>query len=43
MIINDAHYLIDEVLSKLPEIRQIELEMANTSQWLAQDQVTIAI
>lgn len=39
MMMNDSHYLLDEVWTKLPEIRQIEAEMEDTNRWMAQDEV----
>jgi hypothetical protein len=39
MILNDSHYLLDEVLTKLPEIKDIEQAMENRESWAAQDEV----
>ena len=33
MMINDAIYLLDEALKKLPEIRETENKIANQSEW----------
>lgn len=43
MLINDSHYLLDEVLEKLPEIKKIETEMENRDEWLRQDEVSITL
>lgn len=40
MLVNDSHYLLDEILEKLPQVRQIELDMENRQQWMQQDPVT---
>ncbi len=42
MIINDSMYLLDEVLTKLPEVREVEAMMDNKDQWNALDQVCIS-
>ena len=39
MTINDSIYLLDEVLSKLPKIRETELAMQDRATWMQQDQV----
>ena len=39
MILNDSHFLLDEVLEKLPSIRETELEMKDTATWMSQNQV----
>ncbi len=40
MMLNDSHYLLDEVLTKLPEIKEIEQVMENREQWMALDEVS---
>jgi len=40
MILNDSHFLLDEVLTKLPIIRETELEMKDTPRWTSQDEPT---
>lgn len=39
MMLNDSHYLLDEILMKLPEIKNIELLMENRQEWMALDEV----
>lgn len=39
MLINDSHYLLDEVLIKLPKIREIEIEMEDHA-WMSQPEST---
>jgi len=40
MMLNDSHYLLDEVLTKLPEIKEIEQAMENREQWSQLDETT---
>lgn len=40
MLMSDVTYLLDESLSKLSEIHQIQLEMEDTAAWEAQPVVT---
>jgi ubiquitin conjugation factor E4 B len=39
MLINDATYLLDEVLHKLEEIHTIEVEMQDRQTWESQPEV----
>ena len=39
MLMSDVTYLLDESLSKLSEIHQIQTEMDDTTTWEAQPQV----
>jgi hypothetical protein len=36
-MLNDAQYLLDEVIMKLPEIKEIELAMEDQSKWSSMD------
>lgn len=38
MLINDAIYLLDEAMKKLPEVRQIETDMQDQASWAARPQ-----
>lgn len=40
MLMSDVTYLLDESLSKLSEIHQIQTEMDNQAEWEAQSQVS---
>ena len=40
MLMSDVTYLLDESLSKLSEIHQIQTEMDDTTTWEAQPQVS---
>lgn len=33
LLINDSIFLLDETLKKLPELKEMEIEMANTNEW----------
>jgi ubiquitin conjugation factor E4 B len=37
-LLNDSHYLLDEILTKLPEIREIELEKENFEEYSKLDE-----
>lgn len=41
MLMSDVTYLLDESLSKLSEIHQIQLEMEDTAAWEAQPVVML--
>lgn len=41
MLMSDVTYLMDESLSKLTEIHQIQLEMKNHAAWEAQTPVSV--
>ena len=43
MMINDSHFLVDEVFMKLPEIREIETARENVALWMSLDEVTVAV
>jgi hypothetical protein len=38
-ILNDSIYLLDEVIAKLPKIREVEQAMQDLGAWNAQDAV----
>ena len=42
MLINDAIYLLDESLKKLPEIKELEAAMDNAAEWAAQVRASAA-
>ncbi len=41
MLINDATYLLDEVLQKLGEVQTIEQEMRDRTRWEAMSEVKL--
>lgn len=43
MLMSDVTYLMDESLSKLTEIHQIQLEMNNKAAWESQTSVSLYI
>ena len=43
MMINDSHYLLDEVLQTLPEIREVEAEIENRQHWMQLDPVILLL
>ena len=33
LLINDSIFLLDESLKRIPELKELELEMSNTAEW----------